>query len=257
LVGSLVVVGIVGLVIGSFVNVVAYRVPLGKSVVSPPSACPSCGHRIRPRDNIPVVSWLLLRGRCRDCGATISARYPVVEAFTALAFAGTAWFIGPRWILIPYLWFVGVTITLTLTDLDHQRIPNRILYPSTAIGAVLLVGGALLDGQPWSFLLRAVEGGLVYFALLLIVAFVARGGFGMGDVKLAFLLGLYLAYASWGTLVVGIFLAFVIGGVGALVLLITHVRGRKDPIAFGPSLIAGAWLAIPFADAILSWYLHA
>jgi len=197
---------------------------------------------------------MLLRGRCRDCAAEISPRYPIVEAFTALAFAGTAWFIGPRWILIPYLWFVGVTIALTLTDLDHQRIPNRILYPSTIVGAVLLAGAAIGDGHAVWFV-RAIEGGAAYFALLFIVALAARGGFGMGDVKLAFFLGLFLAYVSWGTLVVGVFAAFVVGGVVAIVLLVTKVRGRKDPIAFGPSLVAGAWVAIPFAERLLAWYL--
>jgi len=247
--------GVFGLIIGSFINVVAYRIPLGRSVVSPSSACPSCGGCIRPVDNIPLFSWLLLHGRCRDCGVRISARYPIVEALTAIVFAATAWYIGAQWVLVPYLWFVGVTIALTLTDLDHQRIPNRILYPSTVIGAVLLAGGALLDGEPGTLLVRALEGGLAYFALLFLIALAARGGFGMGDVKLAFFLGLFLAYVSWGTLVVGVFAAFVVGGVVASGLLVTKVRGRKDPIAFGPALVAGAWIAIPFAGRLLSWYL--
>lgn len=246
--------GVFGLIIGSFINVVAYRIPLGRSVVSPPSACPNCGERIRPADNIPVVSWLLLQGRCRECGARISLRYPVVEAVTGAAFAATAWYIGAQWVLVPYLWFVGVTIALTLTDLDHQRIPNRILYPSTVVGSVLLVGAAVGDGH-LSWLVRAIEGGAAYFALLFIIALAARGGFGMGDVKLSFFLGLFLAYVSWGTLVVGVFAAFVVGGVVALGLLVTKVRGRKDHIAFGPALVAGAWIAIPFAERLLSWYL--
>ncbi|NIA26068.1 MAG: prepilin peptidase [Gammaproteobacteria bacterium] len=243
-----------GLVVGSFLNVVAYRVPLEESVVSPPSACPHCGHRIRPWDNVPVVSWLLLRGRCRDCGERISIRYPIVETVTAVTFGIAAWFIGQEWILIPYLWFVAVTIVLGLTDLDHHRIPNRILYPSTAIGLVLLVGGAFADGAAEN-LPRALAGGAIYFGLLFIIALAARGGFGMGDVKLAFFLGLFLAYASWGILVVGIFLAFFVGGLGAIVLLVTRLRGRKDPIAFGPALIAGAWIAIPMGQSLLSWYL--
>lgn len=246
--------GVLGVAIGSFINVVACRVPLGRSVVSPSSSCPSCGARIKPTDNIPIVSWLLLRGRCRECGTRISVRYPIVETLTAVAFAATAWYIGAQWVLVPYLWFVGVTIALTLTDLDHQRIPNRILYPSTIVAAVLLSGAAAADGHlPW--LVRGFEGGVAYFGLLFVVALAARGGFGMGDVKLAFLLGLFLTYASWGTLVVGVFLAFVVGGVVAVGLLVTKVRGRKDPIAFGPALIAGAWIAIPFAERLLSWYL--
>lgn len=248
--------GLLGLVIGSFINVLAYRIPLGRSVITPPSACPACSAPIRPRDNIPVVSWLLLRGRCRQCGTKISPRYPIVEGLTAVAFAATAWYVGAQWVLVSLLWFVGVTIALTLTDLDHQRIPNRILYPSTIVALVLLAGGAAADGHFPSFV-RGVEGGAAYFALLFIVALAARGGFGMGDVKLAFLLGLFLAYASWGTLIVGVFLAFVVGGLVALLLLVTKVRGRKDPIAFGPALIAGAWLAIPLAEHLLDWYLGA
>ncbi|GBE21369.1 type 4 prepilin-like proteins leader peptide-processing enzyme [bacterium BMS3Bbin01] len=253
--GFVIVAGVLlGLVVGSFLNVVAYRTPLEQSVVSPPSACPHCGHRIRPWDNVPVVSWLLLRGRCRDCGEKISIRYPIVETGTAATFGATAWFIGEQWILIPYLWFAAVTIVLVLTDLDHHRIPNRILYPSTVLGLLLLVGAAFADRAAEN-LPRALAGGVAYLVLLFIIALVARGGFGMGDVKLAFFLGLFLAYASWGTLVVGIFLAFFVGGLGAIVLLVTHIRGRKDPIAFGPALIAGAWIAIPLGQSLLSWYL--
>ncbi|HDL49882.1 MAG TPA: prepilin peptidase, partial [Actinobacteria bacterium] len=181
MVGILVATAILaGLVVGSFLNVVAYRTPLEQSVVSPPSACPHCGHRIRPWDNVPVVSWLLLRGRCRDCGEKISIRYPIVETGTAATFGATAWFIGEQWILIPYLWFAAVTIVLVLTDLDHHRIPNRILYPSTVLGLLLLVGGAFADRAAEN-LPRALAGGVAYLVLLFIIALVARGGFGMGD----------------------------------------------------------------------------
>jgi leader peptidase (prepilin peptidase)/N-methyltransferase len=129
---------LVGLIAGSFINVVGIRVPVGGSVVSPGSACPQCGHPIRPRDNIPVVSWLLLRGRCRDCGAPISVRYPIVELSTAVLFALTPVVVGVTWVLPAYLWFVGVTVVLTITDIDHKLIPNRILFPGITVGAVLL-----------------------------------------------------------------------------------------------------------------------
>ncbi|NOY57174.1 MAG: prepilin peptidase [Actinobacteria bacterium] len=248
-------IALAGLMVGSFLNVVAYRIPLGLSVVNPPSACPHCGHPIRPWDNIPVLSWLLLGGRCRDCGERISIRYPLVEVFTAGVFGASAWFIGQQWILIPYLWFAAVTIVLALTDLDHHRIPNRILYPGTIVGLLLLAGGAYADHAVEN-LPRALMGGAIYFVLLFIIALAARGGFGMGDVKLAFFLGLFLAYASWGTLVAGIFLAFSLGGLAAITLLVTRLRGRKDPIAFGPALIAGAWIAIPVGQSLLSWYLR-
>ncbi len=245
---------VVGLVVGSFVNVVAYRVPQGLSVVRPPSACPACGHRIRPRDNVPVVGWLLLRGRCRDCGSGISIRYPLVEAGTGAIFALLGLLIGAAWVLPAYWWATGVAVTLTLTDLDLQRIPNRILVPGTMVGWVLLSGGAVLDGDA-SALLRALGGGAGYFGLLFLVALAARGGFGFGDVKLAFLLGSFLAYRSWEALLVGGFAAFAIGGLVALALLALRRAGRKDAIAFGPSMVAGAAVGLAWGERIAEWYL--
>jgi leader peptidase (prepilin peptidase)/N-methyltransferase len=247
-------VGLVGLAIGSFLNVVAYRVPTGRSVVRPASACPACGHTIRARDNLPVLSWFLLGGRCRDCGASISARYPLVEGLTALLFAATVLVVGVGWVLPAYLWFAGVTLVLILTDLDHQRIPNRILYPGATVATVLLVFGALGDGANTGFF-RAVAGGALYFTVLFLVALAARGGFGFGDVKLAFLLGEFLAYRSWAALWAGVFLAVFIGGLAALALLVSRRKGRKEAIPFGPALVLGAWLAIPFGEALVRWYL--
>lgn len=246
---------LVGLIAGSFINVVAIRVPVGGSIVSPGSACPQCGHPIRPRDNIPVVSWLLLRGRCRDCGASISVRYPIVELSTAVLFALTPGVVGLTWVLPAYLWFVGVTVALTITDIDHKLIPNRILFPGIAVGAVLLGLGAVVEGALLEFL-RGLAGGAIYFTVLLIIALVARGGFGFGDVKLGFLLGLFTAYRGWGILAVGFLLAFLLGGLVSIILLATRVRGRKDAIPFGPYLIAGAYLALAFGDAIVDWYLR-
>ncbi len=251
---SAVVAGLLGLVIGSFLNVVAYRVPLGKSVASPPSACPQCGHRIRWYDNIPIVSWVLLRGRCRDCGTGISVRYPVVEAATGVLFVAIYLVMGLSWVLPAYLLFGATTMVLVLTDLDHKRIPNRILYPATATAVVLLTAGAAADGT-LPDVPRALAGGGIYFGLLLLVALLARGGFGMGDVKLAFLLGTFLAFRSWETLWAGVFLAFLIGGGVSLLLLITRRKGRKDAIPFGPPLILGAWVALAWGDALVSWYL--
>ena len=248
------VAGLFGLLIGSFLNVVAYRIPLGRSVVSPPSACPECGHQIRWKDNIPVVSWLLLRGRCRDCRAGISVRYPIVEAATGVLFAGTYLVIGPVWVLPAYLLFIATTVVLVLTDLDHKRIPNRILYPATVVTVVLLTAGAAADGT-LAAVPRALAGGGVYFGLLLLIALAARGGFGMGDVKLSFLLGILLGFQSWATLWSGIFLAFLTGGVVSLLLLITKRKGRKDAIPFGPPLIVGAWIALVWGQQLVDWYL--
>jgi leader peptidase (prepilin peptidase) / N-methyltransferase len=247
--------GLFGLAIGSFVNVVAYRVPLKRSVLSPRSQCPNCQHPISWRENIPVVSWILLRGRCSECGAGISARYLVVEVSTAVVFAGTAAVIGIEPVLPAYLWFAGVTITLVLTDIDHKLIPNRILYPGIIVGAVLLVGGALISGDSRSAV-RALLAGGAYFGALLVIALVApAGGFGFGDVKLAVLLGLFTGYLGWGHVSVAFFFAFLLGGVLSILLLLTGLKGRKDAIPFGPYLVLGAYVAIVAGDNILDWYL--
>jgi leader peptidase (prepilin peptidase)/N-methyltransferase len=246
--------GVLGLVAGSFLNVVAARVPEGRSVVRPGSACPGCGAPIRPRDNIPVISWLVLRGRCRDCGSAISVRYPLVEIGTAALFAATAFVIGARAVLPAYWWAAAVAFVLAIIDLDTQRIPNRILYPGTVVGAVLLAAGALVDGEP-AALLRALGGGAGYFTLLLVVAIAARGGFGFGDVKLGFLLGMFLAYLSWGTLAVGVFGAFLAGGLAAVGLLLVRRVGRRDAIPFGPAMVVGAFAAAAWGPQIAAWYL--
>lgn len=243
-----------GLVVGSFLNVVAYRVPLGRSVAHPPSACPRCEAPIAPRDNIPVVSWLLLRGRCRHCGEPISARYPLVEAGHALLWLLTYLVVGLEWVLPAYLWFASVSLTLILTDLDHHRIPNRILYPGFVVGLVLMAGGALLDGEP-ERLLPAVGGALGYFLILFIVALASRGGFGFGDVKLAGLLGLFAGYGGLGSALVAFFLGVFIGGLVAIVLLVLRRRDRKAEIAFGPPMILGAWIAVPYGGEILAKWL--
>ncbi|MDP8957769.1 MAG: prepilin peptidase [Actinomycetota bacterium] len=245
---------LLGLAVGSFLNVVAHRVPSGRSVIRPASTCPACAQPIRPADNLPVVSWLLLGGRCRDCRAPISPRYPLVEAATGVGFAAAVLVVGPSWVLPAYLCFVAVTLVLILTDLDHHRIPNRILYPGTGVGTLLLLLGAAVEGEGHRFL-QALGGGLLYFVLLFLIALVARGGFGLGDVKLSFLLGEFLAFLSWGTLGTGVFLAFTIGGLTALALLLAGRKTRKDAMPFGPALIAGTWLAIPFGEQLVRWYL--
>ena len=249
------ILGLLGLSIGSFINVVAYRVPLKRSVLRPRSACPHCSHEIPWSENIPVISWLMLRGTCSECGARFSVRYLVVEVLTGVIFVSTVAVIGIDWVLPAYLWFAGVTITLTLTDLDHKLIPNRILYPGIVVGAVLLISGALMAGDPQGAV-RALLGGLVYFGALLVVALVApAGGFGFGDVKLAVLLGMFTGYLGWGRIGVAFFFAFLLGGVLSILLLITGVKGRKDSIPFGPYLVLGAYVAIVAGDQILDWYL--
>ncbi|MGB5656708.1 MAG: A24 family peptidase [Acidimicrobiia bacterium] len=179
-------------------------------------------------------------------------RTPVVAAATAVLFALTPLVVGVDWVLPGYLWFVAVTVTLTLTDLDTKLIPNRILGPGTLVGLVLLLGGAIIENGP---IVRPLAGGAVYFVLLLVLALIARGGFGFGDVKLAFLLGLFTAYQSWETLIVAMFAAFLLGGLVSAILVVFRIRSRKDSIPFGPYLVVGAYFAIVWAGTIASWYL--
>lgn len=246
---------ILGLVVGSFLNVVIHRVPRGESVVRPPSRCRSCETPIAPKDNVPVLSWLILQGRCRHCGTRISARYPLVEAGTAVLFALVAWEIGAVAVLPAYLWFAGVTLALSAIDLDHHRLPNRILYPGTIVGIGLLVAGSVVDGST-DRLPAALAGGVGYFATLLVIALAARGGFGMGDVKLGFLLGVFLGFVGWEAVVAGGFIAFLVGGLVAIILLFAGRKGRKEAIPFGPFLVLGALAAIPWGAPLLDWYLR-
>lgn len=243
-----------GLIVGSFLNVVAHRIPTGASVVRPPSACPKCQEPIKPRHNIPVISWFALRGKCASCGEPISARYPIVEATVAFLFAMTPIVIGVSWVLVAYWWFAGISFVLILTDLDHHRIPNRILYPGVVAGAVLLSAGALIDGDLGA-LGRAYLGAGAYFAFLLAVALIAKGGLGFGDVKLAVLLGMFTAYQSWRELIVAVAAAVFIGGAVAIVLLAARRKGRKDAIAFGPSMVLGSYVALAAGTQIADWYL--
>ncbi len=159
------------------------------------------------------------------------------------------------WALLPaYLAFVGATLGLSLIDLDHQLLPNRVLFPSTGVVAVLLLVGAVIEGAG-ADLLRALLGGAAYFVFLLIVAIFARGGFGMGDVKLAFLLGLVMGFGSWGELAVGVILAILLGGVASGLLLVFSRKGRKAKFAYGPYLVLGAWIAVVWGERITDWYL--
>ena len=179
-------------------------------------------------------------------------RVALVAAPTALIFAGVPLVVEVDWALPAYLWFVGVTVTLTVTDIDAKLIPNRILFPGTLAGVALLTVGAIIEGGA---IVRALAGGGVYFALLFVIALIARGGFGFGDVKLAFLLGLFTAYQSWDTLIVAVFAAFLLGGVVSLILIVFRLRDRKDSIPFGPYLVAGSYLALAWGATIADWYL--
>lgn len=262
-----------GVLIGSFLNVVAYRVPLNRSIVFPSSACPACGTAIQARDNVPVISWLLLHGKCRACRSSISVRYPIVELGTGVFFAAVAVWLGfstggfgisdassalvivsSVLALVAFLYLAAVSVALALIDLDTHKLPNRIVLPSYVVGVVVLGTASALVGD-YPALLRAGAGMLILGLAYLAMALAYPGGMGFGDVKLAGVLGLYLAWLGWGQLAVGAFAAFFLGGLFSVGLILARKAGRKSGIPFGPWMLAGAWLGIFFGGPIAMGYL--
>ena len=249
--------GVLGLAIGSFLNVVIYRVPADLSVVRPPSRCPNCGATIRNRHNVPVFGWLVLRGKCYDCKAPISPRYPIVELLTGLLFAGMTLRIlhlDLAWALPAYLYFVAIGVALTMIDVDHKRLPDKIVLPSWLVVGVLLTIASAARGE-WGDLARAGIGAGGLFAFYFLLAFIYPAGMGLGDVKLSGILGGLLAYLSWSAFAVGAAGGFLLGSLGGIVLLATRRGTRKSEIPYGPYMIAGALIAMfvasPLADAYL------
>jgi leader peptidase (prepilin peptidase) / N-methyltransferase len=245
--------GVLGLIFGSFANVVIYRVPAGQSLTSPPSTCPGCEQRIKPYDNIPVVSWLALRGRCRHCDQRISATYPLVELSMALVWAAVGARIGLDWTLPGYLLFAWLLVVVAVIDARTRKIPNRLTYPLTPALLVLMVAAALLNGEP-DRILPVVLGGVGGFLGLLVLALIQPKGMGMGDVKLAGFIGIGLGYLGWEHVLLGLFGGFLLGGVISIVLIATRARGRRDMIPFGPYLSAGAILALLVGEPIIDAY---
>lgn len=249
--------GMLGLLIGSFLNVVVWRVPRGESVVRPRSACPRCGHRIRAWDNVPVLSWLVLRGRCRDCRAPISARYPLVEAGTAVVFAVLAWSTGWSWALPAVLYLGASAVALALIDLDVRRLPDALVLPAYPVLGVLLLLASWSPGgaSDWGALLRAAAGGVVLLLGYTAIVLVRPGGMGLGDVKLSGVLGMALAWWGWGAFVVGAFAGFVLGGAYAAVLMVAGRARRGTGIPFGPWMLLGALLGVTVGERLWSSYL--
>lgn len=261
LIFALVFAGLLGLVIGSFLNVVIARVPAGIPLVRE-SRCPTCDEPIRAWQNIPVVSWIALRGRCANCRERISARYPLVELATAAAFIAVAWFllstsavdIAIVPVIVAYLYLAAISIALSLIDLDTHRLPNSIVLPAYPVVLVLLGIAVLVGAEPWA-LGRAAIGGAALFAFYFLLRVIRPAGMGGGDVKLAGVLGLALGWLGWGPLIVGAFAAFLLGGIFGVALLIARRANGKSAIPFGPWMLAGAWVGIFSGEAIARWYL--
>lgn len=240
--------GVTGLCFGSFVNVVAHRLPAGASLLTPPSACPGCGAAIRPYDNVPVVSWLMLGGHCRSCERSISPRYPLTEALTGALFTAVVIAHGSSRTVWLDLMFVAALVAITRIDLEHRMIPNRILAPLA--GAALLLTALLEPHQlPERLIAAAAAGGF-----LLAAAFAYPGGMGMGDVKLAAVMGLVLGPAVAPAL----FVALLAGTVAGIVVMAKRgiAKGRRTAIPFGPFLALGALVGLFAGDGLIHAYLH-
>lgn len=241
--------GLYGLVIGSFLNVVIHRVPLHQSVVRPPSACPACQSRIAPLDNIPLVSWLLLRGHCRACSAPISARYPAVEALTSVVFIATALRFGWSTTLPAEIIFVAGLIALSFIDYDHLLLPKAVVYPLGALVAAGLVVAAGVDGS-WHRLLVALACAGVEFTLLFAINAASPRSLGFGDVRFGPVIALALGWLGWRYALIGFFAANLLGAAVGVALIALHKAGRRTPIPFGVFLSAGAFAALMFGSAI-------
>ena len=243
---SVIVAGLCGLMVGSFLNVVAARVPRGQSILSPASACPHCGHAVRPWDNIPLVSWALLGGRCRDCQGGISARYPAIEAITGLLWAGAVMRFGITWEAGVMIVLLSGLVVLSAIDIEFRIIPNKILLPLIVL---VLVAQLVITPDRWLELGIAALGAAGY---LYLAALIKPGGMGMGDVKLALLLGVGLGATVAVAMLIGIIAA---ACVGVAIVLVQGAAGRRVRIPLAPYLSAGAVVAAFWGGAIQDSYL--
>jgi leader peptidase (prepilin peptidase)/N-methyltransferase len=239
----IVVCGAFGLAIGSFLNVVIYRVPRKESIVTPPSACPSCGTELAARDNIPVLSWVLLRGKCRTCGAPISWQYPVVELLTAGLFAGVAARFGYNWAVPAYLALFAGLVSLSWIDVERMVLPKSIVYPVSVLVAGLLLVPAGVYGAWHSYWVAwAFAGG--WFLLFYLMWFASPRLLGFGDVRLAPVLGLSLGWLGWRYVVLGFLAANLIGAVIGIGLIVAKKAERQSRVPYGVFLAAGVAVAV-------------
>ncbi len=251
----IVVCGAFGLAIGSFLNVVIYRVPRKESIVTPPSTCPSCGTELAARDNIPVVSWVLLRGKCRTCGAPISWQYPVVELLTAGLFAGVAGRFGYNWAVPAYLALFAGLIALSWIDVERMVLPKAIVYPvSVMVAALLLIPAGVYNAWHAYWVAWGFAGG--WFLLFYLMWFASPRLLGFGDVRLAPVLGLSLGWLGWRYVVLGFLAANLIGAVIGVGLIVARKAERQSRIPYGVFLALGTAVAVYAGPELLSHFQH-
>lgn len=240
-----------GAVVGSFLNVCIYRIPAGLSIVSPPSRCPACLKRIAFYDNIPVISYIVLMGRCRHCGSPVSARYPVVEAIAGV-FASALFFkFGPTPAFFIYSVFIAALIVITFIDIDHQIIPDVISLPGIPLGIIasfFLPSVGVVDS-----VIGAIAGGGLLFGIAAAYYYsTGKEGMGGGDVKLLAMIG---AFTGWRGVLMTVLAGSVSGAVLGGILMLVHGKGGKHPIPFGPFLAAGAVVYVFAGEALIEWYI--
>jgi len=245
------VVFILGLLVGSFINVCIYRLPRRESIVFPASHCTSCEQPIRPYDNIPLLSYLILRGRCRSCRAPISWRYPLVELVHGLGYLFILNHFGPSFAAVIYALFFSSLLAVTFIDLSHQIVPDVITLPGMVLG--LLAASTVLPPGPINALIGLfLGGGLFYLVAVLSIALLKKEGMGGGDIKLIAMIG---AFLGWKGMLLTIFLAALSGSIAGLFLVLVRGQSRAEPIPFGPFLALGAMISLFWGPEILQWYL--
>ncbi len=250
-----IIIFVIGAVIGSFLNVCIYRVPRKLSIISPASRCPSCNMSIKPYDNIPFLSYILLGGKCRVCKAGISFRYPLVELLNAALFVFVVWRFGFAWHTVIYGILCSALVVITFIDLDFQIIPDAITLPGILIG---IVAGSLLMPDPFirysllgfkASVIGLLTGGGLFYA----IAILSRGGMGGGDIKMMAMVG---ALMGWKSVLLTIFLGSLTGAVFGIFLMISQGKGRKTKIPFGPFLALGTVITLFYGQEIFSWYFY-
>lgn len=251
--------GVAGVLVGSFLNVVIHRVPLGKSVVRPRSSCPTCGHTLSARDNVPIVSWIVLKGRCRQCGERIGTRYPLVEIVTGLLWAGLAWWalvVDGALPLLPLVLVLGsVGVSLAVIDLDHHRLPDQLVLPLYPVVLFGLAFASVVSGEwpVWSTL----GGGLLWLVGVGLPWLVTGGrGMGFGDVKIAPVLGMVLGWWAFSAAATGLLFSFLLGAVVGVAVLVSGRGDRKSAVPFGPFLLVGALLGLVIGPIVGNAYVE-
>jgi len=249
-VALIVVFVLLGIAVGSFLNVCIDRLPSGESLLSPPSRCASCHQRLAIKDLIPVFSYLWLRGHCRYCQASISKRILWVEIGTGILFAYLYWYYGLSTELAITTFYCCIFLVIMVIDLERGIIPNKIVYPSMVVA--LVISALLSRTMTVPGIAQAAIGGGIGLLLFLLIVLISRGGMGWGDVKLAALIGLVTGFPL---VFVALLLAVVLGGLVAVILLLFKLKKRKEGIPFGPYLALGVMITLLFGNNILSWYL--